>query len=179
MKFRIEVICVSEDGAEQRNEVTAIERQELAMETLGLNLADGKSILEGLQDFVVAQQTAKDLEQRRACPRCGRAHTSKGIGTIDVKTVFGPVELPNPRWNRCPCQPDGPKTFRPMTHWLRGRTCPELLYLETEGGKDLSKMHTDRRINLELAVRKATSALGKPPASIRMITFPPKRSSIG
>jgi hypothetical protein len=81
MKFRIEVVCVSEDGAEQRSEVTAIERQELAMETLGLNLADGKSILEGLQDFVVAQQTAEDLEQRRACPRCGRAHTSKGAGS--------------------------------------------------------------------------------------------------
>jgi hypothetical protein len=42
--------------------VRAIERQELAMETLGLNLAEGKSILEGLQDFVVAQQTADDLE---------------------------------------------------------------------------------------------------------------------
>jgi hypothetical protein len=27
MKFRIEVICVSEDGAEQRSEVRAIERQ--------------------------------------------------------------------------------------------------------------------------------------------------------
>ena len=134
MKFRIEVICVSEDGAEQRNEVRAIERQELAMETLGLNLAEGKSILEGLQDFVVAQQTAEDLEQRRGCPRCGRAHTSKGTGTIDVKTVFGPVELPNPRWNRCPCQADGPKTFRPMTHWLRGRPSPELLYLETKWG---------------------------------------------
>jgi hypothetical protein len=134
MKFRIEVICVSEAGAEERSEVTLIERQELAMETLGLNLAEGKSILEGLQDFVVAQQTAEDLEQRRGCPRCGRAHTSKGIGTIDIKTVFGPVELPNPRWNRCPCQPDGPKTFRPMTHWLRGRTSPELLYVETKWG---------------------------------------------
>jgi hypothetical protein len=51
MKFRIEVICVSENGTEERTKVTAIERQELAMETLGLNLAEGKSILEGLQDF--------------------------------------------------------------------------------------------------------------------------------
>jgi len=58
--------------------VTAIERHELAMETLGLNLAEGKSILGGLRDFVVAQLTAEDLEQRRSCPRCGRPHTSKG-----------------------------------------------------------------------------------------------------
>jgi hypothetical protein len=92
MKFRIEVICVSEDGAEQRIEVTAIERQELAMETLGLNLAEGKSILEGLQDFVVAQQTAENLEQRRACPRCGRAKISQSssdaTGHYAVVSVF-------------------------------------------------------------------------------------------
>ena len=48
MKFRIEVIWVSENGTEERSKVTAIEWQELAMETLGLNLAEGKSILEGL-----------------------------------------------------------------------------------------------------------------------------------
>ena len=36
-----------------------------------------------------------------------------------------------------------------------------------EGGKDSSKMHTDGRINLELAVRIATSALGRHPASLR------------
>jgi hypothetical protein len=52
MKFRIEVICVSGNGTEERTKVTAIERQELAMETLGLNLAEGKSILEGLQDLL-------------------------------------------------------------------------------------------------------------------------------
>jgi hypothetical protein len=33
-----------------------------------------------------------------------------------------------------------------------------------------SKMHIDRRINLELAVTKATIALGRPAASIGMIT---------
>ena len=91
MKFRIEVIWVSENGTEERSKVTAIERQELAMETLGLNLAEGKSILEGLQDFIVAQQTAEDLEQRQACPRCGRAHTSKGTGTLDVKRCSVPL----------------------------------------------------------------------------------------
>jgi hypothetical protein len=41
--------------------------------------------------------------------------------------------VPNPRWNRCSCQ-GGPKTFRPSAAWLRGRTSPELLYLETKWG---------------------------------------------
>jgi hypothetical protein len=33
--------------------------------------------------------------------------------------------------NRCSCQTDGPKTFRPTTAWLQGHTSPEMLYLET------------------------------------------------
>src|SRR5450631_2938829 len=49
-----------------------------------------------------------------------------------MKTVFGPVEVANPRWNHCPCQSHGPKTFRPMRIWLQGRTSPELIYLETK-----------------------------------------------
>ena len=51
-----------------------------------------------------------------------------------VNTVFGPVAVPHPRWHRCACQTEGPKTFRPTAVWLRGRTSPELLYLETKWG---------------------------------------------
>ena len=49
-----------------------IERRELAMETLGVNLTEGKALLAGVQDFLVAQQAAEELEQRRACPHCRR-----------------------------------------------------------------------------------------------------------
>jgi hypothetical protein len=54
-------------------------------------------------------------------------------GTHTVKTVFGPVEVANPRWKRCACQREGPRTFRPAAAWLQGaQTSPELLYLETK-----------------------------------------------
>jgi hypothetical protein len=49
-----------------------------------------------------------------------------------VKTVFGQIEVPNPRWNRCACEGTVPKTFRPIKAWLQGRTSPELVYLETK-----------------------------------------------
>jgi hypothetical protein len=81
---------------------------------------------------VVARQTDEDLEQRRCCPNCGNRYTAKGGGTITVKTLFGAVEVANPRWNRCSCQQSGPKTFRPAAAWLRGTTGPELLYMETK-----------------------------------------------
>jgi hypothetical protein len=41
----VEVICLGEDGAEDRCEVIEVARHELAMETLGLNLAEAKAIL--------------------------------------------------------------------------------------------------------------------------------------
>jgi hypothetical protein len=134
MKFRVEVICVHADGVEQRCDVMEMERHQLAMETLGLSLAEGKAILSGVQDCVAAQQVAEDLQSRRHCSKCGERQQSKERGTHTVKTVFGPVSLPNPRWHQCPCQTGGPKTFRPTAAWLKGRISPELLYLETKWG---------------------------------------------
>jgi hypothetical protein len=132
MKIRVEVVCRYADGNEQRREVLTIERQELAMETLGMNLNEGKAVLAGVQDFVIAQQAHEYLEQQRTCPACGRRYTNKDSGSTPIKTVFGPVDMANPRWNRCSCQTDGPETFRPMKAWLQGRVSPEMMYLETK-----------------------------------------------
>jgi hypothetical protein len=37
------------------------------METLSINLTEGKALLAGVQDFVVSQQAREELEQRCAC----------------------------------------------------------------------------------------------------------------
>jgi hypothetical protein len=132
MSIRVQVVCVNDDGEEQRQQVLSIERAELTMETLGMSLNEGKALLTGVQDFLVAQQVLDDLERRRACPHCGARYTSKDSGTTPVSTVFGRVDVPNPRWNRCACQNQGAKTFRPMRTWLIGQTSPEMLYLETK-----------------------------------------------
>ncbi len=65
MKFRVEVICLQEDGTEDRCDVIDFERHELAMETLGLDLKESKAILHGVQ-------VAEDLDRRRKCPGCGQ-----------------------------------------------------------------------------------------------------------
>src|SRR5271170_3406906 len=121
MKVRVEVVCLNAAGDERRRQVLTIERRELAMETLGMNLTESKALLAGVQDFVVAQQAREELEQRRACPHCRRRYTTKDSGSTPVRTVFGRVEVHNPRWNRCGCQTESPKTFRPMRTWLNGQ----------------------------------------------------------
>lgn len=133
MKFRIEVICMNEEGTEERCEIMQFERNQLVMETLDLTLAESKAILEDIQGIVVNQQVTEDLNRRRICPVCSHRFTSKGQGTIALRTVFGVVEVPNPRWNRCLCQ-EVPKSFRPVSRWLQGLTTPELLHLETKWG---------------------------------------------
>jgi hypothetical protein len=132
MRFRVEVICVNDEGTEQRHGVMEMERRELAMETLGWSLAEGKAILRGVQDFVASQQASEDLQRRRNCPNCGQQYHSKEAGTSTVETVFGPVAVSDPRWERCCCRKEGPKTFRPTATWLTGHTSPERLYLETK-----------------------------------------------
>ena len=119
----MQVICVTEAG-ERHKQVFEIERETLAMETLGLSLAESKVLLQGVQEFVIAEQVVDDLERRRPCPDCGKQHTSKGQGSIAVKTVFGSAEVPNPRWHRCGCQTTGPNAFRPTTSWLTAQTSP-------------------------------------------------------
>ena len=132
MTFRVEVVCLH-DGGEQRCSVMEMERAELALETLGMSVAEGKAMLHGVQDFMATQQVIEDLKHKRVCSACGQRYPSKEAGTHTVKTVFGAVEVPNPRWERCPCQAEGPRTFRPSAAWLQAaRTSPELLYLETK-----------------------------------------------
>ena len=72
MSVRVEVVCVSADGTEQRRDVMAIERAELVMETLGMSLKEGKALLEGVQDLMVAHHVNEYLEQHRKCPSCGK-----------------------------------------------------------------------------------------------------------
>src|SRR6202035_1399720 len=91
MKVRVEVVSLNTDGEEQRRQVLTIERQELAMETLGVNLTEGKALLAGVQDFVVAQQAREELEQRRACPRCRRRYTTKDSGSTSVSLTSSPL----------------------------------------------------------------------------------------
>ena len=53
--FRVEVVCLS-DGTEQRCSVMEMERAELALETLGMSVAEGKTMLHGVQAFVATQE---------------------------------------------------------------------------------------------------------------------------
>ena len=98
MRFRVQVVRLSDDGAEQTKAVTEFTRQELVMETLGMTLGEGMAALEGVQEFVTERQAAGFLRQARICQRCGRSCAMKSGGaTTNVRTVYGwPPDYPRP-----------------------------------------------------------------------------------
>ncbi len=132
MNYRIDVTRIDDTGTEESCALMSLSKEPVAMETVGLTLAESKALLHDLQVYLVDQQASAYLMQHRTCSECGHRYTSKGHGHTSVNTMFGPVAIPNPRWHRCPCQDKGPRTFRPTTQWLHGHTSPELLYVETK-----------------------------------------------
>jgi hypothetical protein len=132
MQFRIELVAVADDGTEQRQELITLTRNEAELETIGLTLAESKQLLQVLQQAVVEQQVDGYLDQQRGCPHCGKKRRLKQSEPAPFRTLFGLVEVSNPRWRQCNCQPYTTKTLRPLAALLHERTSPELLYLETK-----------------------------------------------
>ena len=62
-----------------------IDRAQLVMEMLGMNLKEGKALLEGVHGLMIAHQVNEYLKQHRLCPVCGKRHTSKDFGVTPVR----------------------------------------------------------------------------------------------
>jgi hypothetical protein len=133
MKIVVQVIIEPGDGPAVVTEVAHLEREALTDETLGLTLAEGKAILAGVQEAVVAQQATVYNAAQQACPACGAPRRRKGYHQIVVRSLFGTLRLDSPRLATCPCQPSGlPRSSSPLAERLPERTTPERRYLEAK-----------------------------------------------
>jgi hypothetical protein len=133
MKITVQITVKSEEAAsEVVREAARLERGPLQFETLGLSLTEARSILAGLEQILVEQQSAEFIAQARRCPQCGRERRCKGHHQIVFRTPFGKLELDSPQLYGCPCQSPGPKSISSLAERLPERTSPELTYLETK-----------------------------------------------
>ncbi len=133
MKIKIQITISSDEGAvEVVEEVIQLERGELCPEELGLNLAEAKVILSGIQRTMVEQQAASFIAVRERCPECGKALRRNGHHAIVMRTVFGKLNINSPRLYRCRCGGDKRESFSPLAEALPERTSAEMLYLETK-----------------------------------------------
>jgi hypothetical protein len=134
MKIRIQVIV--EQGDDQHiqlaEEVACFSRENLLPATLGLQLAEGKDILAEIQRVIATQQVAAFIKEARPCSHCQKLRGLKDAKTLVMRTVFGKLTLPNPRFYSCPCREQPTKSVAPLAHHLLERTTPELKYLQSK-----------------------------------------------
>jgi hypothetical protein len=133
MKLTVQVVLEQPDGSKVVSEVATLEREALSDETLGLTLAESKTLLAGVQEVLVAQQAASYSAAHATCPGCGAPRARKGQHQIVVRSLFGTLRLESPRLVTCPCQPaELPRSSSPLAECLPERTTPERRYLEAK-----------------------------------------------
>jgi hypothetical protein len=120
MKLTVQLVIEPGDGSKVVTEVASLEREVLTEATLGLTLAESKTILAGVQEVMVAQQAASYSTAQQTCPTCGARHRRKGQHQIVVRSLFGTLWL------------DSSRRSSPLAECLPERTTPERRYLEAK-----------------------------------------------
>jgi hypothetical protein len=133
MKLTVQLVIEPGDGSKVVTEVATLEREALTDATLGLTLAESKTILAGVQEAMVGQPSASYSAAQQTCPACGAQRRRKGQHQIVLRSLFGTLRLDSPRLRRCACQPaDSPRSSSPLAECLVERTTPER---REEGGE--------------------------------------------
>jgi hypothetical protein len=91
-----------------------------------------------LQGLVVKQELAAYALARRVCPSCERFRPVKDYTKRKIRTVFGTVEVKNPRWMLCRrCLPHTSMSFTVLDGICPDRATPELMELTARLGSML------------------------------------------
>lgn len=102
---------------------------------IGLSVEDGKKIMAALQTAVLSQEADAYTLFRRVCPDCGVLRPVKDYTTRRIRTVFGTVEVRNPRWMLCrDCHPGLAFAFAPLLEICPDRATSELIELTARLG---------------------------------------------
>lgn len=102
---------------------------------IGLSIEDSKTIMTALQSAVVAHEAETYSLFRRVCPDCHTFRSVKDYTSRRIRTVFGTVEVRNPRWMLCrDCHPGMDGAFAPLKEICPDRATPELLELSARLG---------------------------------------------
>jgi len=166
MKVTIHVSVETDDPATTTDyAIGTLERAELSLATLGVTLADAKTMLAGLQEVVVTEQVAAFVAQQGQCPHCGAPRPRKGQHNLVMRTLFGTLTLESPRFYICVCQETDQQSFSPLAELLPERTTPERRYLQAKWAALLSFDRTVEALEevFPLQTQSQHSSTSRPP----------------
>jgi len=136
MRWKVTIEGMDEFGGRDIAEIL-IEREfsQLANGEIGLTLSDGKTIMACLQQFVVKQQCEAYVLTRRYCADCQTFRRIKDYGKRKIRTVYGRVEVDNPRIMNCQrCLPHFCAGSAVLRDVCPDQATPELMELSARMG---------------------------------------------
>jgi hypothetical protein len=137
MHWRVVVDRLDPNGSVQRCVIVDIERSGMPRELeVGLSHEEGKLVLRALQSVVVMDQVGEFVQAARPCVGCGHTRALKESRRRHLDTLFGRVEVPTPRFERCRCGQANQAS--PVSGLLPYRTTPGLRHLQAKLGATMS-----------------------------------------
>ena len=130
MQFKIQVSIADEHGETITEDVIVLDKSGHPQSLVGLSLSESKQLLKRLQQIIIHKQANQYASSHRQCPYCNKKRRIRGSYSIQYRTLFGIVTLPNLRLYHCRCRPQTVKTFSLLSGWLSEHNSPELLYIE-------------------------------------------------
>lgn len=104
MKWTLKLVADAQPGTLVEQEVITIEREDLVTPaTVGLTIAEGKAIMEGLQRRIVTEQVKRHGASIKSCSRCGKSFRTKGYYQSTLRSVYGKVPMRVRRVKGCSC----------------------------------------------------------------------------
>ena len=133
MRWKIVLEGTDEFGSAHRSELTIDKDLErLSAGEIGFSVEDGKAIMAHLQQVVVKQQCEAYVLTRRFCTDCEGFRRIKDYSKRKIRTVFGCVEVRNPRIMNCQrCLPHFCAAWRVLRDICPDQATPELMVRST------------------------------------------------
>jgi hypothetical protein len=125
MRWKIVLEGTDEFGSAHRSELTIDKNlRRLSAGAIGFSVEDGKAIMAHLQQVVVKQQCEAYVLTSRFCTDCEDFRRIKDYSKRKIRTVFGRVEVRNPRIMNCQqclphssgCASSGRPSIAPRAH---------------------------------------------------------------
>src|ERR1041384_8305300 len=89
MKWTVKLVAEGQPGSVVEQDIVTLEREDLiSPATIGLTIAEGKAIMEGLQQQIVAMQVQRHGASIKSCLRCGKAFRTKGYYHSTLRSVY-------------------------------------------------------------------------------------------
>jgi hypothetical protein len=124
--------------------IGTLERADLSLATLGVTLADAKTLLAGIQEVLVTEQVTAFVAQQCQCPHCGAPRSRKGQHDLVMRTLFGTLTLESPRFYTCACQENAQRSCSPLGELLPNRSNSARQTCRTSGSRTLPGSRTSR-----------------------------------